>query len=149
MIPVPYDMHPTLFCGLQVSYLVIFTLLSLQGTSRRILGGIVKGFKGGKVGDRNDATFPSKSYYRDLDGVFWRNPFPDPSSAVTQNQEVVEVSIGLVVISMFTNLSLSFLLQLSSCFFFLVLLQMISKLTNLYQWHLLQQINQRKIRKVK
>ncbi|XP_058214554.1 uncharacterized protein LOC131326025 isoform X3 [Rhododendron vialii] len=64
-----------------------------QGTSRRILGGIVKGFKGGKVGDRNDVTFPSKSYYRDLDGVFWRNPFPDPSSAVTQNQEVVEVSI--------------------------------------------------------
>lgn len=111
----------------------------------------MKGFKGGKVGDRNDATFPSKSYYRDLDGVFWRNPFPDPSSAVTQNQEVVEVSIGLVFISMFMNLSLSlsFLLQISNCFFFFVLLQMILKLTNLYQWHLLQQINQRKIRKVK
>lgn len=117
MTPVPYDMHPTLFCGLQVSYLVIFTLLSLQGTSRRILGGIVKGFKGGKVGDRNDATFPSKSYYRDLDGVFWRNPFPDPSSAVTQNQEVVEVSIGLVFISMFTNLSLIFVTNLKLFFF--------------------------------
>lgn len=59
----------------------------------------MKGFKGGKVGNTNDATFPSKSYYRDLEGVFWRNPFPDPSSAVTQNQEVVEVCIGLVSLS--------------------------------------------------
>lgn len=78
----------------------------------------MKGFKGGKVGDRNDATFPSKSYYRDLDGVFWRNPFPDPSSAVTQNQEVVEVSIGLVFISMFMNLSLSHFCYKSQTVFF-------------------------------
>ncbi|PSS34691.1 Syntaxin-binding protein 5-like [Actinidia chinensis var. chinensis] len=57
-----------------------------------ILGGIVKGLKGGKVNHTNDGTSASKSYYSHLEGAFSRNPFPD-SSPITDNQEVVELNI--------------------------------------------------------
>ncbi|KAL6953516.1 hypothetical protein U1Q18_013581 [Sarracenia purpurea var. burkii] len=64
-----------------------------EGIVPGILGGIVKGFKGGKVNNTNDATFTSKSYYSHLEGMFLRNPFPDTSSTIPNNQEVVEINI--------------------------------------------------------
>ena len=64
----------------------------LQGAPG-LLGGIVKGLKGGKVNHTNDGSSACKSYYSHLEGAFSRNPFPD-SSPITDNQEVVELNIG-------------------------------------------------------
>ncbi|XP_052172342.1 uncharacterized protein LOC127788266 isoform X2 [Diospyros lotus] len=66
---------------------------SKQGTTPGILGGIVKGFKGGKVNRSNDGMVMSTSNYSLLEGIFSRNPFPDPSSATAENQEVNELNI--------------------------------------------------------
>ncbi|KAL7265561.1 hypothetical protein ACSBR1_003357 [Camellia fascicularis] len=64
-----------------------------KGTAPRILGGIVKGFKGGKVNHTNDGTLASTSNYSHLEGVFSRNPFPDPSSIMVDNPEATELNI--------------------------------------------------------
>ncbi|KAI8013684.1 Syntaxin-binding protein 5-like [Camellia lanceoleosa] len=64
-----------------------------QGTAPRILGSIVKGFKGGKVNHTNDGTVASTSNYSHLEGVFSRNPFPDPSSIMVDNPEATELNI--------------------------------------------------------
>ncbi|GMP51244.1 hypothetical protein CsSME_00017548 [Camellia sinensis var. sinensis] len=64
-----------------------------QGTAPRILGSIVKGFKGGKVNHTNDGTLASTSNYSHLEGVFSRNPFPDPSSIMMDNPEATELNI--------------------------------------------------------
>ncbi|KAI7980311.1 Syntaxin-binding protein 5 [Camellia lanceoleosa] len=63
------------------------------GTAPRILGSIVKGFKGGKVNHTNDGTVASTSNYSHLEGVFSRNPFPDPSSIMVDNPEATELNI--------------------------------------------------------
>ncbi|KAM7467960.1 hypothetical protein LguiB_015522 [Lonicera macranthoides] len=61
-------------------------------TSPRILGGIVKGFKGGKVNTMDHNAY-AKSDCSHLEGVFLRNPFPDPPLNAPDNQEAVELSI--------------------------------------------------------
>lgn len=59
----------------------------------RVLGNIVKGFKGGKVNDIIDISANSKSNLSHLDEVFAKNPFPDPSQASTDNQQDAELDI--------------------------------------------------------
>ena len=60
-----------------------------QGTSPRILGGILKGLKGGKV--ENDAD-SSSSMDRSLKGFFSKDPFLGPLA--TAGDKEIELSIG-------------------------------------------------------
>uniref|UniRef100_A0A5B7B8W9 V-SNARE coiled-coil homology domain-containing protein n=1 Tax=Davidia involucrata TaxID=16924 RepID=A0A5B7B8W9_DAVIN len=64
-----------------------------KGTAPKILGGIVKGFKGGKVNRTMDLAATYKSNVSHLDGVFSRDPFPESSPTTTNNQEAVELNI--------------------------------------------------------
>ena len=66
----------------------------LQGTKPGILGGIVKGFKGRKMAHTEDFIRNPKFNFSHLEGIFLKSPFPDPSPAVTDNQEAVELNIG-------------------------------------------------------
>ncbi|KAL1819113.1 hypothetical protein ACET3Z_013982 [Daucus carota] len=49
-----------------------------KGTAPGILGGIVKGLKGGKVTNASDLVANSKSNLNQLEQIFKRNPFPEP-----------------------------------------------------------------------
>uniref|UniRef100_A0A2N9H7E9 V-SNARE coiled-coil homology domain-containing protein n=1 Tax=Fagus sylvatica TaxID=28930 RepID=A0A2N9H7E9_FAGSY len=64
-----------------------------QGTKPGILGGIVKGFKGRKMAHTEDFIWNPKFNFSHLEGIFLKSPFPDPSPAVTDNQEAVELNI--------------------------------------------------------
>jgi syntaxin-binding protein 5 len=64
-----------------------------QGTKPGILGGIVKGFKGRKMAHTEDFIQNPKFNFSHLEGIFLKSPFPDPSPAVTDNQEAVELNI--------------------------------------------------------
>lgn len=64
-----------------------------QGTKPGILGGIVKGFKGRKMAHTEDFIQNPKFNFSHLEGIFLKSPFPDPSPAVTYNQEAVELNI--------------------------------------------------------
>lgn len=68
----------------------------MQSTAPGILGGIIKGFKGGKVGHPMDhsESLPRSTVIQKLDDIFSRFPFSDPSSSITVDQEVAELSIG-------------------------------------------------------
>lgn len=73
-----------------VSYLML-----LQGTKPGILGGIVKGFKGGKVDHSVDITLNPKSDFSHLEGAFSKQPFSDSYRTAVDSEEVVELNIGL------------------------------------------------------
>ncbi|KAK2656543.1 hypothetical protein Ddye_009595 [Dipteronia dyeriana] len=64
-----------------------------QGTAPGILGGIVKGFKGGKVGHPMDITTPPKSSFNHLEGKFSKPPFPDSSPTDKNYEEAMELNI--------------------------------------------------------
>ncbi|KAA8517780.1 hypothetical protein F0562_015257 [Nyssa sinensis] len=64
-----------------------------KGTAPGILGGIAKGFKGGKVNRTTDLAAIYKSNFSHLDGAFSSNPFPESSPTTTNNQEAVELNI--------------------------------------------------------
>ncbi|KAF8396949.1 hypothetical protein HHK36_018585 [Tetracentron sinense] len=64
-----------------------------QGTAPAILGGIIKGFKGGKAVYTVDPTESSKSNFTHLESIFSGVPFSDPSTTITYDQEVVELNI--------------------------------------------------------
>ena len=57
---------------------LFFLSLALQGTAPGILGGIVKGLKGGKVSNATDLVANSKSNLNQLEQIFKRNPFSEP-----------------------------------------------------------------------
>lgn len=67
----------------------------MQGTVPGIFGGIIKGFKGGKMGHPMDhsESFPRSTIIEKLDDIFSRFPFSDPSTS-TVDQDVIELSIG-------------------------------------------------------
>jgi syntaxin-binding protein 5 len=69
-----------------------------QVTSPRILGGIVKGFKGAKTNSELDHSAFSKSNFSHLDGVFSRKPLLNPPQTVADSEEVVELSIDDIII---------------------------------------------------
>ncbi|KAK3018041.1 hypothetical protein RJ639_004531 [Escallonia herrerae] len=64
-----------------------------QGTAPGILGGFVKGFKGGKVKNTMDPIAKTQSNFSHLEGIFLRNPFPDPPPTTTTNQESLDLDI--------------------------------------------------------
>ncbi|XP_059428888.1 uncharacterized protein LOC132162629 isoform X1 [Corylus avellana] len=64
-----------------------------QGNQPGILGGIIKGLKGGKMVHAEDFSMSPKSNFTHLEGIFLKPPFSDPSSAVTDNQEEEELNI--------------------------------------------------------
>ncbi|KAL5740380.1 hypothetical protein ACOSQ2_029560 [Xanthoceras sorbifolium] len=64
-----------------------------QGPAPGILGGIVKGFRGGKVGHTVDLTTAPKSSFTHLEGIFSKAPFPDSSPTVQNNEETMELNI--------------------------------------------------------
>ncbi|XP_042514167.1 uncharacterized protein LOC122088875 isoform X2 [Macadamia integrifolia] len=68
---------------------------SKQFTAPGLLGGIVKGFKGGKLGHAENLTksMPKSQITMDLENIFSRVPFSDPSIDITDDQEVVELDI--------------------------------------------------------
>lgn len=67
----------------------------MQGTVPGIFGGIIKGFKGGKMGHPMDhsESSPRSTIIEKLDDIFSRFPFSDPSTSAV-DQDVVELSIG-------------------------------------------------------
>lgn len=74
---------------------VCLSLVS-QGTAPGILGGIVKGLKGGKVSNAADLVANSKSNLNHLEQIFRRNPFPEPVLFTKDDQIIVdELDIGL------------------------------------------------------
>lgn len=64
-----------------------------QGTKPGILGGIVKGFKGGKVDHSVDITLNPKSDFSHLEGAFSKQPFSDSYRTAVDSEEVVELNI--------------------------------------------------------
>lgn len=64
-----------------------------QGTKPGILGGIVKGFKGGKVDHSVDITLNPKSDFSHLEGAFSKQPFSDSYRTAVDTEEVVELNI--------------------------------------------------------
>ncbi|KAF8397271.1 hypothetical protein HHK36_016182 [Tetracentron sinense] len=71
-----------------------------QGTTPGILGGIIKGFKGGKVRHTVDTTESlSKSNFMHLESIFSRVPYADPSTTITAEQEVAELNIDDIEIN--------------------------------------------------
>lgn len=78
----------------------------IQGTAPGVLSGIVKGFKGGKTIHNVDLSASPKSNFAPLEDLFSRSPFPHPSPAVTDNQEVVELNLGSLSLSLSTILQL-------------------------------------------
>lgn len=64
-----------------------------QDTTSGILGGIIKGFSGGKVEHNVDLTEAQKTDLSHLDSIFSRVLFSDPSTFTTDSQGVVELSI--------------------------------------------------------
>ncbi|KAM1597810.1 hypothetical protein EV1_032583 [Malus domestica] len=63
-----------------------------QGTAPGILGGIVKGFKGGKMVQSGDHTATPKSTFDHLEGMFGKSQLSEPSPPV-DHQEVLELNI--------------------------------------------------------
>ncbi|KAM1525428.1 hypothetical protein ACFX10_009894 [Malus domestica] len=68
-----------------------------QGTASGILGGIVKGFKGGKMVQSGDPAAVLKSTFDRLEGTFSNSQLSEPSPPV-DHQEVVELNIDDVEI---------------------------------------------------
>ncbi|KAK2980017.1 hypothetical protein RJ640_020043, partial [Escallonia rubra] len=64
-----------------------------QGTAPGILGGFVKGFKGGKVKNTMDPIAKTQSNFSHLEGTFLKDPFPDPPPTTTTNQESLDLDI--------------------------------------------------------
>ncbi|XP_024443425.2 uncharacterized protein LOC7466079 isoform X2 [Populus trichocarpa] len=64
-----------------------------QGTKPGILGGIVKGFKGGKVDHSVEITLNPKSDFSHLEGAFSKQPFSDSYRTAVDTEEVVELNI--------------------------------------------------------
>ncbi|KAF1002109.1 uncharacterized protein LOC141702301 [Apium graveolens] len=61
-----------------------------KGTAPGILGGIVKGFKGGKVNNATDLVANSNSNLSHLEQIFKRNPFPEPVLFTKDDQIIVD-----------------------------------------------------------
>ncbi|RVX03046.1 hypothetical protein CK203_016798 [Vitis vinifera] len=70
-----------------------------QDTTSGILGGIIKGFSGGKVEHNVDLTEAQKTDLSHLDSIFSRVLFSDPSTFTADSQGVVELSIDAHVSS--------------------------------------------------
>ncbi|XP_043724332.1 uncharacterized protein LOC122671267 isoform X2 [Telopea speciosissima] len=66
-----------------------------QLTGPGLLGGIVKGFKGEKLGHAENLTksMSKTQITMNLENIFSRVPFSDPSIDITNDQEVVELDI--------------------------------------------------------
>lgn len=75
----------------ETNLLIQFTK-SLQGTAPGILGGIVKGLKGGKP----NTSETLESDFTHLESKFLKTPFMDATQNVTNKQEDVEIDIGSV-----------------------------------------------------
>lgn len=82
--------------------------MELQGGSPRLLGGIVKGLKGRKSNHATSLSSTFKSDFSHLEGIFMKNPFPEPSN-IEDEHETAELDIG------FTHLSLAFSLFFIFC----------------------------------
>lgn len=67
-------------------------LKNKQGGAPGILGGIIKGFKMGKV-QHDDLTDVCKADFEHLESIFSRTPKSEPSTAVTNDQKVIELNI--------------------------------------------------------
>uniref|UniRef100_A0A5B7BCF9 V-SNARE coiled-coil homology domain-containing protein n=1 Tax=Davidia involucrata TaxID=16924 RepID=A0A5B7BCF9_DAVIN len=65
----------------------------VAGTAPGILGGIIKGFKGGKADDSGDFSEDHQTVIAHLEGIFSRFPFSDPSTSIADDQEIVEFNI--------------------------------------------------------
>lgn len=78
---------------------------SLQNAAPAILGGIVKGLKGGKMVQSGDSTATPKSAFDHLEGMFWKSQQSDSAPGL-DHQENMELDIGLVLI--YLELSLPF-----------------------------------------
>ncbi|KAF5959675.1 hypothetical protein HYC85_000884 [Camellia sinensis] len=64
-----------------------------QSTAPRILGGIIKGFKGGKAEENHADLEGHKTIVAHLEGIFSRFPFSDPSTSITDDLDVLELGI--------------------------------------------------------
>ncbi|KAM0027761.1 putative transcription factor WD40-like family [Helianthus debilis subsp. tardiflorus] len=63
-----------------------------QGIPRALVN-ILKGFKGGKPNNNVNVSEDFKYGFSNLDGIFSKNPFPDPVESNINNQEDVELDI--------------------------------------------------------
>lgn len=68
----------------------------LQGSGPGMLGGIVKGIKGGKMVQSGDSTATSKSTFDHLESMFSKSQQSDQYPPV-DHQEVLELNIGFVL----------------------------------------------------
>ncbi|KAL6980725.1 hypothetical protein U1Q18_022362 [Sarracenia purpurea var. burkii] len=64
-----------------------------QGTSAGIFGGIIKGFKVGKVENSGDLIEGRSTIVAHLEGIFSRFPFSEPSTGIADDREVIELDI--------------------------------------------------------
>ena len=69
------------------------TNMLLQVIGPGILGGIVKGLKGGKADHNLDLSGTPKSTLNQLEGIFMKSP-PSDSPHPVDHQEIVELDIG-------------------------------------------------------
>lgn len=75
------------------SFSISLTIL-VQTMVPGILGGIVKGLKGGKP-SQTDVTKSAASNFGNLEDIFFKPPFPDPLPTVDIADNKVELDIGL------------------------------------------------------
>lgn len=82
----------------------------LQGTAPGILGGIVKGFKAGKMVHTMESSTDPKSSFSQLEEKFLKPPFSESFPTVPDNEEV-ELNIGsatsITIIFLFVDSSLT------------------------------------------
>ncbi|OWM81744.1 hypothetical protein CDL15_Pgr007782 [Punica granatum] len=65
---------------------------SFQKKKAGILEGIAKGFKVGKAAPTGDSTLNPRSTLINLEAIFSKSPFPDPSPTASNNQDVLSSS---------------------------------------------------------
>lgn len=125
------------FSGCHWSFSNSFSML-LQGTQPRILGGIIRGIKGGKKIHTEDFSMPPKLDFTHLEGLFLKSPLLDTFPA-TDDQEELELNLGsdmstfLYTLFIFVFFKAFPLISfLTSCF-----VQMTLKSMNLNRWRLL------------
>lgn len=66
-----------------------------QSIAPGILGGIVKGFKGGKPSQSDSTAIPTHNFAH-LEDIFFKPPSSDSVTTVTDNEEV-ELNIGFLL----------------------------------------------------
>lgn len=93
------------------SFIAVFLLLSKDVAASGILDSVIKGFRGGRVENHVDPLGLCKLDDYHLESLFSYPPFLKPSKGMTDEQDVIELDIGSLLVLLlysFSTLPLSF-----------------------------------------